>query len=163
MSDADDGAEIVELFPGAERTDADAPLRTRPRDPDERWSYCRHLRLDLHMKSRRVYCRDCGDEIPAFDALDSLRGEWERYVTARKHAIRQAKDVKARLAELEKQEKNTKARVRRLRTQLPPTLSVQEIDYVVRFIQANKGEWTTFDALFARLQAMRDEIEPPTA
>lgn len=160
LSSDGDGAEIIDLFPGAEKTDADAPLRTRPRDPDAREVYCRHLRLELDMKPRRVYCRDCAQEIPAFDALNTLRGEWESYVTARRTAKRQARAANERLAELQRQERNVKARVRRLRSRLPPSLDVREIDYVDRFLRHHRPPRTILDSLLARLQAMRNEIEP---
>lgn len=104
-------ADIVELFPNVEKADHDAPLTRKARD---RGKFCNHKRLELNDENRRVYCRECGDEVPAFDALMDLTHNWERYVYARKEAARAAERARKEQAEAERKERNAKARLRRL-------------------------------------------------
>jgi len=113
--ETDDADSVVELFPGTEGSDHDAPLTTRKRA----LSVCRHRRTELDVDARRVYCRDCGLERPPFDVLRDLAGEHERYVEQRKRAQREARLALGRLRELERQERNAKGRVRRARAADP--------------------------------------------
>lgn len=90
----------------------DAPVRRRR--PVVRKRYCRHLRTELEETSRRVYCADCEEELDAFDVLVTLAHEFERYESARDEAKRLAKQARKGLDELLRQERNAKARLRRL-------------------------------------------------
>ena len=105
---ADDSAEIVELRPGFDAEDDDRPLKSVPRPSP----YCSHYRTELRSEERRVYCRDCGREIPAFDVLQTLARSHERWINQRREAERRAKVAAAALEALSRRERNAKARVR---------------------------------------------------
>jgi hypothetical protein len=118
--------EVVDLFKGAEKSDHAAPVRDKE---TERQRYCGHRRVELDKQARRVYCRECGVEVPAFDFLESLSNEWHRMVDARKEARRLADLSKDRLADLERREANCKSRLRTARRNLAslhPTLKLLE-------------------------------------
>lgn len=83
----------------------------RPVAKDERQPWCRHKRVRL-TEARRVYCRDCKREVPAFDVLDDLAHDWERYMHTREDAQARSKTAQANLTELLRLERNAKARVR---------------------------------------------------
>lgn len=76
---------------------------------------CEHLHVRLDDTAHRVYCRDCDAEVDAYDFLTRLQGEWQRWVNCRKSAETQARHAQERLDELLRQEKNAKARMRRLK------------------------------------------------
>lgn len=131
---ADDN--IVQLFPGTEKAEHEAPLRTKERPP-----FCEgsHKRLELDTEARRIYCKDCGREIPAFDALLDLIRYWERYLLAIKEAKRSAAHHQERLDEVKRKERNAKARVRRI---------------------ATGGEGAIFEALAEAIEGMQIEAPP---
>lgn len=104
MSDAT----VVELKPRT--ADDDAPVRARPRE--RRPKFCRCVRFELDEGERRVYCRDCGKEKPAFDALMVLRHEFEKWKETRDRAKGEAKAAQERVEELKREERNTKGRLR---------------------------------------------------
>jgi hypothetical protein len=112
-------ADLIELFPGkkGEQSDQEAPVRTCGRDLEAEPS-CRHMRVELHHESRRVYCVDCGREVPAFDHLIKLAGEWEKYKHHRDRARADAKRAQARLDDIKRQEANAKSRLRSGRKRL---------------------------------------------
>jgi hypothetical protein len=88
----------------------DPPLRRR-RDQQPR--FCRHKSLELDTEARRVYCVDCDQEVPAFDALLNFERYYDRYVSTCRRAQREAEAAEERLEELKREERNTKARIRR--------------------------------------------------
>lgn len=90
--------------------DDERPLSSAP----ER-SYCRHDRAQLDEEARRVHCRDCGCELEAFAVLLQLARASERYIRQRDHAAREARQVQQRVQDLKRQERNAKARLRRLK------------------------------------------------
>jgi len=104
------GADVVQLFP--EVGDRDAPITKRPKEPGRR--PCRHNRTEIDEEKRRLECRDCGAEVPAFDFLLKLSREDGRWREARDAAERAARIAKGQLEDLERKEKNARARVRRL-------------------------------------------------
>lgn len=121
-----DGGDLVELFAGAEKVDHEAPVRDRE---EELTGYCSHQRVELDSKARRVYCRDCEVEVPAFDYLRTLSSEFERYIGARKSAVALTESAKERLRDLERREGNCKGRLRTARRNLAalhPTLKALE-------------------------------------
>lgn len=107
--------DVVVLFPSAEATEAAAPLRKRPRDWDRPRPDChgRHTRCELDQDEHRVYCRDCKAEVTAFDALARLADDFERYVTTRRAAAAEVRRLEKRAEDLKREERNTKARLRR--------------------------------------------------
>lgn len=102
-----EGGDVVPLFPGIDQEDEDRPLKTGER------AHCSHRRTKLDREARRVYCRDCGREVDAFEVLVGLARDPERLIGARKAAEMRLRQVKAKLDELLRQERNAKSRKRR--------------------------------------------------
>jgi hypothetical protein len=100
---------VVDLVP--RDRDADAPVRTRPRRPGKR--LCLHYRVELDHDVRRVYCRDCEQEVDAFDALTLLARDFERWTVSRDRAHRETRQAQAILDEVKRELRNAKARRRR--------------------------------------------------
>lgn len=98
-----DGLRVIDG--GAE----DAPIVRRPRD-----RRCSHRKFEVSETNRRVYCSDCDEEVDAIDVLLFLAKHRERYVHAAKSARAEARRVEARLTELKRDERNTRARLARL-------------------------------------------------
>lgn len=105
---ADGPADIIPLRPSREAIENDAPLRSK-----EARSYCRHRRFEMDEDARRVYCRDCEEEVPAFDVLEIYRREFDMWMRRLKEARREAKLREENLAEIMRQEANAKSRLRR--------------------------------------------------
>ena len=63
-------AEVIELF--GERPDPVVERGPRP-------SYCPHDRYTLDREARRVYCKRCDREVPAFDALIHFARVYEQH------------------------------------------------------------------------------------
>lgn len=78
-----------------------------------RKGYCGHRRSELDEDSRRVYCRECGEELDPFTVLQKLAGEPERWHGYVERAKAEAKRAEAELADLKRQLRNAKARARR--------------------------------------------------
>lgn len=79
-----DPAEVARLWAELADHDDDAPVhRDHARGP------CSHGLVRLDPDAKRVYCRECGREVSAYDFLDKLAGEWHRWQRAR-DAIRTA-------------------------------------------------------------------------
>lgn len=114
MIDDGDEAEVISLRPGIEKIELDAPMRTKERKPGEPYCFNHERRVELDVSARRVYCRDCGEEVPAFDYIERLARDFERYLYRMKEAAREAKRREARVEELKRDEANTRARIRRL-------------------------------------------------
>lgn len=105
----DDGeAEIVSLFPEAE--EGDEPLTKRPKQ-----GFCWHRKFSLDGEAQRVYCRDCGREVPAFEALDTFAKEYQRHIDHRERAKREANSEQEKLEDVKRQVRNEKAKLRRLK------------------------------------------------
>jgi hypothetical protein len=105
-------APVVRLFPDGDELDDDRPLATTPRPK----TYCSHWpagNVELNPETRRCHCRKCGREVAAFDVLEDLAREWERYISGRKEAQRRWRAAETRLEDLLRQERNAKARARR--------------------------------------------------
>lgn len=102
-------ADVVELFP----TDDDAPVRSRESDVEEAVRFCRHLHVELDHEARRVYCRGCGREVPAFSYLATLAFDFERHSRSRDHAQREAERARRDLDDVKRQVRNAKSRLAR--------------------------------------------------
>jgi hypothetical protein len=111
----DDG-NIVQLYPTKDQADESAPVKSREGDPKQR--YCRHHHVELDREARRVYCRACSVEVPAFDFLEELSRDFSRHVTAREEAERRATVARENLDELLREERNAKSRLRAARQKL---------------------------------------------
>lgn len=101
-----DEAEIVSLFPEAD--EGDEPLTKRPKQ-----GFCWHRRFSIDMEAQRVYCRDCGREVPAIEALDTFGKEYQRHIDHRERAKREANAEMEKLEALKRQVRNEKAKLRR--------------------------------------------------
>lgn len=118
-------AAVIELFPVIDEADDENPLRHRT--VDRKLCPGRCNRAELDQRDQRVYCRDCGREIPAWDELMKLAADPERYIAARKESARLARLADARLKELLRLERNAKSRLRRLEV---PRAEVQKALFV---------------------------------
>lgn len=109
MSEASDfdakAAEVVDLMDARRLS---SPVRERPRE-----RFCRHERVELDGEARRVYCSDCKIEVDAFAALLNLSRHFVRWQTRYAQAARAAKQMEDQAAELKRELRNLKARVRR--------------------------------------------------
>lgn len=101
-------AEVIELRPGQDSED-DARHIVRER---RKLTGCRHGKVRLDPDARRVYCRGCDLEIPAYDYIVTLAADWERYIANRREAERRMKVAHAHLSDLLRDERNAKSRRR---------------------------------------------------
>ena len=108
--------EDTPVIPIRGETTEDAGVRILPAPP-----VCLHWRFGLHEETRRVTCGRCGREVDAFDALMSLSLEVDRYVHRLERLKGDERLVQARVDDLRRQERNVKARVRRLKAGDDPT------------------------------------------
>jgi len=115
----DDGlAPVITLRPGQDIEDDARPLATADRPK----KFCTHNRCELVGDTRRVYCRDCGREVPAFDVLLQLTRSHERFIEQRREAERRTKVARGHLEDLLRDERNAKARRRSWRRQEPEAM-----------------------------------------
>lgn len=109
------------LFETDQIADDARPVARMPRE-----SYCRHRRVRLAGESRRVYCRDCEREVPAFDVLDDLAFDWETYMHTREDAQKRAKTATENLTELLRLERNAKGRLKNATKRAPKCSCAEE-------------------------------------
>lgn len=102
-----DMGQVYPLFP----SDEDA-YPVREHKPSRR---CDHRQTRFSKASRRLICLKCGEEVDAFDVVLKLAADRERLDQQREHVIRGCRMGEARLAEILRQERNAKARMRRLK------------------------------------------------
>lgn len=105
---------VFTLRPEQDMEDEDRMLKVRPVDrfKEPQTCYGFHKRVELDGEAERVYCRDCGAEVPPFKALQMLAADGERYIRERQEASRRTKVAEESMADLEKRERNAKSRVR---------------------------------------------------
>ena len=106
---ADDFADVVPIHPDRDLEDDDAPVHRGDRPP-----FCMHRKVRLDEQARRLYCRECDQEVPAFDFVKTLASDWDRYVRHRKEAQRRAEAAHIRLDEILRLERNARARLKRI-------------------------------------------------
>lgn len=104
------GSKVVELRPGIRVEDEARPVKSGERGP-----FCLHLRTELDGVARRVRCRDCKREVDAFEVLEALARDWERWIAGRDAAETRARGAEANLERILRLERNGKARLRSLR------------------------------------------------
>lgn len=115
----DYGAEIIAfpLVPGGDAIGPPAGIIEKNPGYGSSVSYpgqpCAHRQCDLNMTAHRMYCRDCKQELDCFDWIVNYSRKWRRFNVDYKQAVHQAKDAHARVAELERKERNLKSRIRR--------------------------------------------------
>ena len=86
------------------------PPVTRSRSREH---FCAHLHAVTHPERRKVTCDDCGAELDPFDFLEKLAHGIDRWTSARDMARREARQAQAELAEVKRELRNAKARLRR--------------------------------------------------
>jgi hypothetical protein len=74
---------------------------------------CHHRRFNIDTNSRRVYCRDCDQEVDALTALIVFTTEWSRYKGNLERMQDELRALAARVEGLKREERNTKARLAR--------------------------------------------------
>lgn len=109
---SDDGAQIIVFptIPGSDAIDPPAEIKEK-----RMWHLdnCRHRRHTLDETAHRMYCSECRQEVDCFDWIVEYTRKWARFNTEYRQAIKQADEARTRIAELERIEKNTKARIRK--------------------------------------------------
>lgn len=106
------GADVHVLHSTDDVSDEQMPVTFRKLD---RPKCVTHKRVELDERSRRVYCKDCGEEVPAFDVLMEWARDFEWARHRRLDANRRATTARSNLADLERMERNAKSRLRNLR------------------------------------------------
>jgi hypothetical protein len=76
----------------------------------------RHTGFELDQSSRRVYCTDCEHEVDPFTAIEHVATMLDRLNQRYRAVNAEVRKASARLDDLKRQERNTKARVRRATT-----------------------------------------------
>lgn len=107
----------------------DAPVERKAGHRD-----CRHKQVELDVVGRVIRCKECEQVIDPIDWIETLSREWERYVYRWRSARAKCEGIEKAVEELERVEKNARARLRRLNGKLaekgePP----EEIDLFRRF------------------------------
>ncbi|PHM72317.1 hypothetical protein [Xenorhabdus sp. KJ12.1] len=81
-------------------------------------SRCKHPAITINEQYRIVKCNQCGCNIDAFDYLLECAREAEHTVREIKKLFKQRDDLRASCDNLQREEKNTKVRLRGAKTQL---------------------------------------------
>lgn len=108
-----DDENVVVLRPGQDMKDDERMLAMVPFS--EQSSHCGHMRnaYSLDPRTERAYCRECKEEVPLFQVLESLARETERYISQRKETRRRANVATGDLETVLRLERNAKARARK--------------------------------------------------
>jgi hypothetical protein len=108
-----DGAIVRLPWDGAAGGLEDVPL-TR-----ERHRWCAHRSVRLDPTARRVYCKACGREVDAFEALQTFAAEYDRHAVAVDSLRREEQERHAAIEGLKRERANLQAQIRRLQGKLP--------------------------------------------
>jgi hypothetical protein len=92
---------------------ADTPLRSKPSD------YCGHKFADIDRNKRTLTCRKCGAYLDPFNFLNGLAHEYDLYAVPLARVQKQLDETSAKLEETKRQERNARARLKRLQAKLP--------------------------------------------
>lgn len=109
-----DGGDVI-LFPKA-RDESITPdvdvLKKRTEDFGDR--FCQHrVQLVLDQEAHQLICPACNQALDPFTwILDYIR-KWARQNTRYRQAVQQANEAETRLLDLQRQERNAKARIRK--------------------------------------------------
>lgn len=105
------GAEVIQLRP---RVPMDQGLTVVHGS-----KYCGHRAVGLDDKLRSVYCRSCKAPLDAFDALLYFARSWDTFREDKERCERDIKAAQSRLDLLERNERNARARARRIFNDVP--------------------------------------------
>ena len=110
---SDDGAQII-VFPTIPGGDAiGPPADVKEKNPSFSVDKCTHRKTTLDLTAHRMYCSDCEQELDCFDWIVDYSRKWRRFNTEYRQAIKQADEARQRVDDLERVEKNAKARIRK--------------------------------------------------
>lgn len=116
MSAGGDGGEVI-LFPKVKDDDPpiEPPATIKPRPKAwERSKGCTHAgRSTLDETAHALLCSDCGQVLDAFEWIRRFVQRWDRVNTDYQQARQQCSATHERLADLERRERNAKARIRK--------------------------------------------------
>jgi hypothetical protein len=87
------------------------------RKPTVRPRWCLHSFV-IDEKERTVHCKRCDADIDPFDAILYLAKRWDRVREATEHYASEQKRLEVSVADLQRQERNTKARLKRAKAKL---------------------------------------------
>jgi hypothetical protein len=76
---------------------------------------CRHGTFEVDEDAQQVYCGGCGAEMAAFKIVSMIANEWGRYYATAKQLRSEAERRRVEIGDLERQRKNLKARISRLK------------------------------------------------
>ena len=79
---------------------------------------CKHLSIEVSEKERTVHCTRCGCAVDPFDHILQCATNGERVVTEIAQLHRRRDELRESIANLEREEKNAKARLRAARTSI---------------------------------------------
>lgn len=91
----------------------------------ENWCTHRFATFTIDRKARSVRCKKCGAEVDPYVAIDAIAHCWDRWESSRQHCEAKAKAAEERLADLERQERNARTRVDRLRDKVLEALPAE--------------------------------------
>lgn len=87
---------------------------------------CRHERSTVDAAARTLVCRDCEVSLDPIDVLASLAQRREQLVNTGRMLRSEVDHLRDRVAELERQERNAKSRIKRARTSSPYAPAIEE-------------------------------------
>lgn len=89
-------------------------------EDDREHKWCSHQRqsFTVDKKDRTIKCKRCGGEVDPYVAIDSIAQSWTEWQIRRQHCEEKAKAAEQRLADLERDEQNCRARLAGVREKL---------------------------------------------
>lgn len=105
--------------------DNDLPIVSLDAYRIERGSrYCRHLYKVIEPNQRLVLCKDCKASLDLFECLHEIARERDNMIFRRRELRRQIAELEARLADMKRNEANTRARLKTLSKKKVPLTGV---------------------------------------
>ena len=114
--------------------------------------FCRHRAKWIDQASRKVGCSNCGEELDPFNELVSISSEWATYKRAGEEYKKDCLAVQERLVDLQRQERNAKARLKKAENRDPvEEFKTDLLDKIAGSIDLahEKGEYIHKDQLRA--------------
>jgi seryl-tRNA synthetase len=118
-------SDVIEIRKGVTKPEGmpgpgESPLESAPYGQE-----CDHASVRLDREARAVRCKRCDATVDAYDHLLALAQKWSRMADWVKHARRERATLAGRIAELKREERRVKARLKRAMAKLP---SVEEAE-----------------------------------
>ena len=128
--------------------DEKPPIRGTGQRPKPCW----HDAVVVDPAERRVTCDGCSAEVDPYEALFNLSRNVDRYEYSAKHARDSARVAEARVAELERQERNVKARIRTAAKRAPACSCSDEERPRILGYWGSMAEWRFCPACGGRIE-----------